>query len=285
MNAQPLLMDSLNTRWDVYKAELKTCRQEFSEAAVHDFRVATRRLLSALDLLRTVIQDPRIQKMRRALKDQLDNLDDLRDTQVLLADLSDLSYAIHETPALQSFQEHLQRREKKILRAAHKEIKSLKLHSLSKRIQKLNKTIETLEKDDLDTSLFSAVDEAYAIVIQRYALIDPGQPATIHRLRIAFKKFRYMIEAIYPILPNPPAEYLKRMHQYQASMGDIQDMEVALQELADFNELAPAGYDSEPARAYYRERHALALSNYIEDKGEIITFWRAAPDQPFPEEK
>jgi hypothetical protein len=64
-------------------------------------------------------------------------------------------------------------------------------------------------------------------------------------------------------------------------MGDIQDMEVALQELADFGELAPADYDPEPVRSYYKERHAFAISHYVEDKGEIITFWRAAPDRPF----
>ncbi len=135
------------------------------------------------------------------------------------------------------------------------------------------------------SSLFSAVDEAYAIVNQRYALVDPGQPATIHRLRIAFKKFRYMIEAIYPILQNPAPDYLKKLQDYQAAMGDIQDMEVALHELADFEELALASYDPEPARAYYTERHIIALYSYIENKDKIITFWRPAPDQPFPEEK
>ncbi len=282
MNAQPLLLDSLNTRWDTYQSDLNTCRRDFSEEAVHDFRVTTRRLLSSLDLVRTAIQDHRIQKIRRALKDQLDHLDDLRDIQVLLADISE---TIQEIPALHPFQEYLQQKEKKLLRAARKEIKSLTIESLSKRIKKLGQTIETSKQTDLDESLFSAVDEVYAIVNQRYALVDPGQPATIHRLRIAFKKFRYMIEAIYPILEHFPEDYLKRMHNYQASMGDIQDMEVALQELADFSEHAPANYDPEPARAYYKERHAIAMSSYIEDKGEIITFWRSAPDQPFPKEK
>jgi CHAD domain-containing protein len=282
MNAQPLLLDSLNTRWDTYQSDLKTCRREFSEEAVHDLRVATRRLLSLLDLLRTVMQDPGIQKIRRALKDQLDNLDDLRDIQVLLADISE---TIQEIPALHPFQEYLQQKEKKLLRAAHKEIKSLKIESLSKRIKKLVQTIEASKQTDLDASLFSAVDVAYAIINQRYALVDPGQPATIHRLRIAFKKFRYMIESIYPILEHFPEDYLKRMHNYQASMGDIQDMEVALRELADFSRHVPANYDHELARTYYTERHTIALSSYIEDKGEIITFWRPAPDQLFPEEK
>ena len=282
MEAQTLLLDSLNTRWENYKAELITCRHEFSEAAVHDFRVATRRLLSSLDLLRTVMPDPRIQKTRRILKDQLDNLDDLRDVQVLLADISEI---IHELPMIKSFQKYLQYKEKKLLRAARKEIKSLKIESLSKRINKLSQTIETLKRTDLDTGLFSAIDEAYAIVNQRYALVDSGQPSTIHRLRIAFKKFRYMIEVIYPFLEYSPSDYLKKLQDYQAAMGDIQDMEVALRELADFEELASTSYDPEPARAYYKERHVIALSSYIEVKGEIITFWRSAPDQPFPEEK
>jgi CHAD domain-containing protein len=282
MNTHTLLLDSLNTRWEKYKAELKTCRQEFSEAAVHDFRVAARRLLASLDILRTVIRDPRIQKIRRLLKDQLDNLDDLRNIQALLADMSEI---IHEMPVLQPYQEYLQHKEKKLLRAARKEIKSVKVESLSKRIRKLNLTLEAFKQTDLDAGLFSTVDEAYAIVNQRYAMVDPSQPATIHRVRLAFKKFRYMIEVISPALPNVPVDYLKGMHDYQAAMGDIQDMEVALQELADFGETAPADYDPEPALTYYRERHALALSRYIEDKGEIITFWRAAPNQSFPEEK
>jgi CHAD domain-containing protein len=281
MKAQTLLLVSLNTRWDKYQTELKTCRGEFSEEAVHDFRVTTRRLLSALDLLRAVIHDPGIQKTRRILKDQLDDLDDLRDAQALLADISE---NIHETPNLQPFQEYLRPKEKHLMRLAHKDIKSLKMEILSRRIQKLNQTIKEFNQTDLDASLFSAVDEVYAVVIQRYALVDAGQPATIHHLRIAFKKFRYMIEVIYPFLQNLPSDYLKRLHDYQAAMGDIQDMEVALQELADFGELAPASHDPKPVRAYYKERHSLAIARYIEDKGEIITFWRSAPDQPFPQE-
>ena len=282
MNAHTLLLDSLNTRWDKYKAQSETCRREFSEEAVHDFRVAARRLLSALELLRGVIQDPKIQKTRRILKDQLDDLDDLRDTQVLLADISEI---IHEIPALHLFQEYLQNKEKKLLRAARKEFNSLKIKHLSKRIKKLSQTVSEFKQADLDANLFSAVDDACLIVNQRYALVDPGQPGTIHRLRIAFKKFRYMIEAIYPLLQNFPQDHLERMHEYQASMGDIQDMVVALQELANFGELSPASYDPEPALAYYKERHAVALSRYIEDKGELISFWRLAPDQPFPQEK
>lgn len=282
MDTLPLLRDTLNSRWDKYKSELKTCRREFSEEAVHDFRVAARRLLSLLDLLREILQDPGIKKARRVMKDQLDQLDELRNTQVLLADLSE---SIADTPMLRSFQEHLQKKERKLLRTTRKEIKSMQTASVAKRIKKLDQAIGDFNQENLGIGLFSVVDEVFAIVMQRYALVDPSLPSTIHRVRLAFKKFRYMVEVIHPILPDFPANQLKRMHDYQTSMGDIQDMEVALQYLSAFNEIAPASYDPDPALSHYQKRHQLAISNYIEDKGGVITFWRSAPDQSFQQEK
>jgi CHAD domain-containing protein len=281
MNVQPLLLDSLTSRWERYKTELKNCRDEFpaEREAVHDFRVATRRLLASLDLLRALIHGTKIKRTRRILKDQLDNLDELRDTQVMLADISE---NIRQIPSLKPFKEYLQRREKKLMRAARREIKSLKIGELAKRMRKLEEAVAESQPDGLDP--LPAVDESYARVIQRHGKVDPAQSATIHRLRIAFKKFRYMVESIRPALEGFPEDYLKRMHDYQTSMGEIQDMEVALQKLTEFEKIAPEGYDPEPVRAYYKEQHALAISRYLEGRGEVTAFWRGAPDQPFPKE-
>ncbi|HEX2698114.1 MAG TPA: hypothetical protein VHM28_10430, partial [Anaerolineales bacterium] len=46
--ARALLLTSLDERWKTYRAQVKTCRKEFSEEAVHDLRVAARRLLAVL---------------------------------------------------------------------------------------------------------------------------------------------------------------------------------------------------------------------------------------------
>jgi CHAD domain-containing protein len=279
MDAQTLLLDSLTARRERYNRELKNCREEFSEEAVHDFRVSARRLLASLDLLRTLICGAKIKRMRRILKDQLDNLDELRDVQVMLVEISE---SIHDLPSLQPFEEYLQRKEKKLMRAARREIKSLKIGELTKWMRKLAEAIAESNPDELDP--LPAVDKAYARVIRRYELVDSAQPATIHRLRIAFKRFRYMVESIHPILEGVPEDALKRMHDYQTSMGEIQDMEAALQELVEFEKTAPEGYDPEPVRTYYREQHTLAISRYLEDRGEVTTFWRAAPDLSFPKE-
>jgi hypothetical protein len=74
------------------------------------------------------------------------------------------------------------------------------------------------------------------------------------------------------------------LRDYQTLMGDIQDMEAALQELAEFETLAPAGYNPETLRRYYMERRAFAIARYLKAKDAIFLFWRAAPDQPYPKE-
>lgn len=51
MQAKTILLEALETRWKKFRAEVKTCRRDFSEKAVHDLRVATRRLLAVFDLL------------------------------------------------------------------------------------------------------------------------------------------------------------------------------------------------------------------------------------------
>ena len=89
MSAHELLKTALNQRYEKYIAERKRCKEEFSEEAVHDLRIAARRVLALIELLRAVAPSPHLQKLRRAFKDQLDSLDELRDIQVMLAEISE----------------------------------------------------------------------------------------------------------------------------------------------------------------------------------------------------
>ena len=135
-----LLITALDERWESYRMQVKTCRREFSEEAVHDLRVATRRLLAVLDIARALDPNPRLQKTRRSLKDQLDDLDDLRDVQVMRVEVSE---TIENFPELKPFEIHLQEREKHLLRLARKQINALKLSELKKRIAKISVSLKT----------------------------------------------------------------------------------------------------------------------------------------------
>lgn len=278
MNVGTVLLAAVDTRWKKYRSELKTCRTEFSSETVHDVRVAVRRLLAIFDLLRSVIHHPRIQKIRRELKDQLDHLDELRDVQVMLADISEF---MHEVPELSLFYEYLLKKEGKLLRTARKQIKSLKTGSLAARVEKVLGMVELLPEQNLKENLLEPVDDAYMRALRYYAMIDVEKPTTIHRLRIAFKKFRYMIEIIHPLLEGFPDGNFQKMHDYQGMMGNIQDMEAALQQLSDFADSKPA-VELEIIHSHYTTRLKQSLFNYLEDKGELLNFWRASPDQSIP---
>ena len=158
MEANPFLSDFIDQRWEKYHADLETCRAEFKETAVHDLRVATRRLLAALELIRAFDPHPRVKKLRRSLKNQLDGFDNLRDVQVMLFDISK---NIESLPELAPFQQHLQKREKRLLRAAEKHVRTIKLTTFNKRLLKVRETLAAIPADELPPRLLQAVDEAY----------------------------------------------------------------------------------------------------------------------------
>jgi CHAD domain-containing protein len=64
--------------------------------------------------------------------------------------------------------------------------------------------------------------------------MDPGHAPTIHRTRIAFKRFRYMAEALQPLFREISPRRLAAMHAYQSTMGELQDTEVFLARLHKF---------------------------------------------------
>ena len=280
-DASQLLLEALEKRWKNYRVELKRCRAEFSNEAVHDLRVAVRRLLAVIELLNAISPRPRLQKLTRALKDQLDEFDDLRDTQVMLAELSEV---VQELPQLHDFQKHLQFIEAKILRNLRKKIKGMESSEISKRILKTHEALEAGTNDDFESQIVQAVDDVYLSTRQRLDWVNLTRSVTIHRVRIVFKSFRYMVEIIHPLLDDYPTENLKRMNDYQALMGEIQDAEVFAQTLADYSEHTSL-LDHQPVRNYYERRHAEAISAYAEAMNQIHTFWRSTPEEPFPWEK
>jgi CHAD domain-containing protein len=272
------LLEALDQRWKNYRDELKRCRNEFSNEAVHDLRASARRMLAFIQLLNTVSPQPRLQKLNRAFKEQLDEFDELRDTQVILAEVSE---TLQELPQLHEFHVYLQEVEKSLLKTLRKKLKVIDLFEVSKRIRRVQESLKAESESYQAAPVLQAVDDAFLATKQRQDWINPAAAATIHRVRIAFKAFRYMVEIVHPLLDGFPLENLEQMHEYQSRMGEIQDIEVIMQALAE----APirlSASDLEPVRRHYEGCHAEAISAYLDVKDELDTFWRPALDRPFP---
>ena len=278
MDARNLLIDALDKQRAAYRENLKRCRAEFSRKAVHDLRTSIRRLLATLDVIAFFTSAARIEKLSDRLKEQLDDVSDLRDIQVMLDRVSE---DVGTCPELEPFENYLEKREKKKQRSDEKHVQNIKPGGVEKRLLKVQAAVEDLSASKLQDKLPQAVDEAYLTVIQRYGAIDPAQLISIHQLRVAFKKFRYMVEAIHPCLPDFPEAQLEHMHAYQTQMGAIHDGQVLLETLAEFAEDSES-YDPRPVRRFYERSLADQLSEYLKHKADVLNFWRATPLVRFP---
>src|SRR5215208_81270 len=141
-----LLLEALDQRWKNYRTELKRCRAEFSNEAVHDLRGAARRMLAIIQLLNSISPRPRLEKLNRAFRDQLNEFDDLRDTQVILAEISE---TVQELPQLQEFEEYLQGIERGLLKTLRKKLKVIDLFDVSKGIRRMRESLKAESNGDL----------------------------------------------------------------------------------------------------------------------------------------
>lgn len=270
--AVDLLDKAIQERTRTLRAQMKRCRKQFSEEAVHDLRVAMRRLLALMDFLAFFGQSPALRKARRDIKAHLDAFDALRDTQVMLLETSQ---RVSELPAIELFHRFLQKQEKRYLRRAQKDMNALK-NGYAKPLRSALKTVAQHGEDVL-----APVDDAYHTVLHRLALVDESNTATIHRVRIAFKRFRYSVEVVRPLLSSMPDELMQRLHDYQTLMGEIQDMEVMLRSIDEFA-ARNQQCTMEPVRRFYQQKHQERVSAYIQRMNEVYSFWRTAPERPLP---
>ena len=269
------LGDSLNTQWRRYRKRLKRCQKRFSNNAVHDVRVETRRLLSTIELLGAFIPEPDIKKVRRALKRHLDNFDQLRDTQVQLGYVGRMAGTF---PDAQEFYDWLRDRKTRFTRTTRKAVKRIQTKRLGRCLAAFEKEIRLQRKRISREQAFAivqrAINQAFARVAHRCRHVRADDTTTIHRTRIAFKHFRYMVEALAPLLPAVTEDHRRAMRGYQCMMGDIQDMEVLLAALDKFvqKEAVNAASARRLKKELVRWRQML-IQIYLNAAGRLRRFW------------
>lgn len=269
------LGDSLETRWTRYRTRLKRCQARFSEEAVHQSRVETRRLLATVELLSAFIPARDIEKARRTLKHHLDTFDDLRDTQVQLVYVGQM---IESHPAARTFQDWLRKREVRFTRQTRKAIKRIRTKRLGRRVAVFAKEIRQQRKRTPPERAFSAVqlamNRAFARVAQLCRRVQGEDTETIHCTRVAFKRFRYMVEALSPLLPAITEEHCHAMRGYQSMMGDIQDVEVLLAALDKFiRKRERKDPVTQKLRSELQRRRQSLIRVYLNAAGKLRLFW------------
>jgi len=214
-----------------YRRRLRECQERFSEKAVHELRVETRRALSLLDLVLTLELAGSSKKPRRALKKRLDAFDELRDTQVELGLVAPWRGRFPEAGGFEKF---LRRRERELIDELQDEIRSLKSRRVERMLKALERDVDAARSKSTVPAfkvLRQPLRDAFAGVRALRRKIRQTDTRTIHRTRIAFKHFRYLCELLQPLLPGLTTRQLGQMHAWQTRMGDIQDLEVLLTQI------------------------------------------------------
>ena len=273
-----LMLGSLHDRWQSFRAELKRCRKKYSEEAVHDLRVATRRLISTLDLVDRIHPEANLRKARRALKRQLDLFGPLRDVQVQLLTIEKM---LSSFPELQEFHNFLVKRERKLMQRLGIELKRVKTGKIRKRIALAARQLAMLPdtpavQQEQRAEAMQAIEMAFNRVVERKHAVAPTDGAAIHRMRVAFKKFRYMVESLAPVRGRTSSKQLKAMNAFQGSMGDIQDAEVLLSNVQGYARARGSEGEAALGRALEelsRRRTAL-IETFLRSVDTVFTFWK-----------
>ncbi len=269
------LISGLGAQCRRYRKQLRACQKKFSEKAIHQSRVETRRLVSSIELLALLLPKGEVRKAERILKEHLDTFDDLRDTQVQLGTIEKLQRAF---PATRQFAAYLQKREERFARQTARAIKRVKTRRLEKMIsgfaERAGKQCKHLSTAKANTKVLESVTRAFRRAKDLRGLIDPKDTRTIHCTRVAFKKFRYMVEGLRKHLPAIDKPRLKAMHAYQTIMGGIQDAEVLLRTFDKFS--CKKASEPAPVRALHDElvrRRESLIRRYLGAADQLLEFW------------
>jgi CHAD domain-containing protein len=106
----------------------------------------------------------------------------------------------------------------------------------------------------------AALRDTFRRVFALRRKVRASEPATIHHLRVCFKRFRYVSELLRPMLPWLTSALIDRMKEYQVAAGKIQDLEVLLARLAKLvaaRKLSPAAVRNLRSELLRQKREAI----------------------------
>jgi CHAD domain-containing protein len=195
--------------------------------ALHDFRVALRRLRSIVRAYTPHLKDALPKKLRKRIGELAAGTGTARDTEVQLAWLVQQRENVrpHEQPGyhwIVSRLEHRRLEEYADLRE--------RLPTDFARLRDRLKTRLELNYDDGDetlgevtaTLLLEAADEFHDELAQVHS--EENEEA-VHRARIAAKRLRYLLEPLAKLLPDGKA-LVRELKEFQEIMGEVHDVQV-----------------------------------------------------------
>ena len=214
--------------------EVATVEDEDAEA-IHDFRVALRRLRTLLRIVRSHYGKNRIAAVAEDLKHLADTTGAVRDEEVLRETLGALDLDAPSRAALAAWIERRRRQERSRRGAATRELRGAVGDARSgaagveRPLERLARRIAKGPRHDHGATALAreALQRARDDVLA-HAGADPADALAMHLLRIRFKRLRYTAELFAPALPPEAARIARAAAKLQKRLGELHDADEAL---------------------------------------------------------
>lgn len=199
--------------------------------AVHDSRVAARRLRAFGVTFRELIPDRTRRRLEKALKRVTRAVGTLRDLDVQLQLVEARREAASSEPdraSLEHLLEHLDDRRARSVRRAERRLGKVKLDVIARLVQRASTAVtEQLSKRDAEAFARSVLDRLVADVTEQTPPPDaPEDTERLHRLRIGVKHLRYALELFEPVLGDELEGLYTRATTLQEVLGTYHDLAV-----------------------------------------------------------
>lgn len=260
-----ILARALRKGWVEHRKLHRRCRKRLTTKAVHRHRVQLRRLVSLLDLLRGLADAGDLRKARRMLRRRHRATRGLRDAQVGLKNVGRLPDGL---TGADGFAEWLAARERRAARKADRTLKGLEQKRLPRLMDSLESgLLRSAGKDPVlraRRKLRRNVDRAFERFAVRDRSVAAEAPEAIHGARVALKRYAYMTGQTQPILTDRVEASAGSLREFMAAMGRIQDCEVLLAALGQYESKSKASQGAHRAlRGELTRRRDSLIAGYL----------------------
>jgi CHAD domain-containing protein len=270
-----ILVLALRERWRKYRRQLRRL-DELTPSAVHELRIALRRLSATVNLVAIVLPTAQLKKLQRQLRRRRRMLNRLRDIQVLHPLVQTRAF---DNPMLQPLCDDLVLAERRLLARTGRQISELGMRRLRRRIRTLRRQLERdLAQPAAQARTLKQAKRSIAtglsLVLSRFREAR-SDPRALHGVRVSLKRLRYTVEVLRPLLDNVDDAYMKQLQAAQLALGEIQDLLVLRRWLTDQAEHALASGRSSRTRASAIRKAARETSLELRER---VAALRARPD-------
>lgn len=236
------------------------CKSFFSENSVHDLRVSIRKLTALLYALNVFSDSPYFLSISKEIKKHLKLLNPLRDTQVQILAVQNMFYTY---PFLIDFYKFLLNNEKELIYNINKKLLKINLDFFESQVLFLKIDLKKVHFECYDfDKLIKIKSEAFNHIINYFddinKLLSDSSILKIeeirinkilnsfnlenersdilgklHRLRLYFKRYRYISEIINNVISSN-SQNIKKMQGIQDKLGEIQDSQIFLNSLNSY---------------------------------------------------